>query len=326
MLTHGFIVKPDGKKVSKSDKEYVTATQEINTHGADLLRLWCCSVDYQGDIPTSPKVIKEFGDKYRKLRNTLRYLLSNLYDYDGVAVDVPADSLDGWMLDQFDTLVRDVTAAYDEYQLHRAFKLLYEFCAVQVSAVYGNAMKDRLYCDAAASPLRRRAQAVMHSLLLGLTKLLSPMIVFTADETWGYIPHKPAGEADLPSVHLAHLPTGSGQTISDQTRADWATLMDLRSSALGQLDELKKSVGLNKSTEATAAYTLPDGLRERLTRFGLDLEDAAGCGHFTVEAGEAAVRVVDARPTLTACGRCWKRRPDVTDDLCGRCAAAVAQR
>ena len=104
VLTHGFVVKPDGTKVSKSDKEYVTATQEINRHGADLLRLWCCSVDYQGDIPASPKAIQEFGDKYRKIRNTLRYLLSNLYDFNPHrrAADVPPNSLDGWASAELD--------------------------------------------------------------------------------------------------------------------------------------------------------------------------------------------------------------------------------
>ena len=324
VLTHGFVVKPDGTKVSKSDKEYVTATTEINTHGADVLRLWCCSVDYQSDVPASPKALKEFGDKYRKIRNTLRYLLSNLYDYDGVTAAVPAESLDGWASDQFDALVRETTAAYEAYQTHRAFRLLHDFCAVQVSAVYGNAMKDRLYCDAAASPLRRRSQTVMHRMLVGLVKLLSPMIVFTADEAWAAIPHKPAGEADLPSVHLTRLPEPSTTTVADQVRADWATLMQLRESALSQLDELKKSVGLNKAGEATVAYTLPDGLRERLGGYGVDLEDVAGCGHFEVAVGETAVRVTDARQTLAACGRCWKRRPDVTGDLCGRCAAAIA--
>ncbi len=97
VLTHGFVVKPDGTKVSKSDKEYVKAVDEINRHGADLLRLWCCSVDYQGDIPTSPKAIQEFGDKYRKIRNTLRFLLANLYDFDPAGVTaIPQNSLDGW--------------------------------------------------------------------------------------------------------------------------------------------------------------------------------------------------------------------------------------
>src|SRR4029078_5213066 len=109
VLTHGFVVKPDGTKVSKSDKEYVTATHEINRHGADLLRLLCCSVDYQNDIPTSPKAIQEFGDKYRKIRNTLRYLLSNLSDYQPTQVEVPQNSLDGWAMAELDNLIVEVT-------------------------------------------------------------------------------------------------------------------------------------------------------------------------------------------------------------------------
>ena len=135
VLTHGFVVKPDGTKVSKSDKEYVTATQEINKHGADLLRLWCCSVDYQNDMPASPAAIQEFGDKYRKIRNTLKYLLSNLYDFNPQTdtQPIPESSLDGWASAQLDNLIRETTKAYDAYQLHRAFRLLHDFCAVDIA-------------------------------------------------------------------------------------------------------------------------------------------------------------------------------------------------
>ncbi len=336
MLTHGFIVKPDGTKVSKSDKEYVTATQEISRHGADLLRLWCCSVDFQTDIPSSPKVIQEFGDKYRKIRNTLRYLMSNLYDFDVEkdAQEPPAASLDGWALDQLDTLINDVTAAYDAYQLHRAFRLLHDFCAVQISAVYGNAMKDRLYCERPDSPLRRRSQTVMHRMLLALTKLLAPMLVFTADEAWEHIAGKPADERDLASVHLALLPTSLGNTVSDQQREEWKLLMELRDEALLQLDALKKQAGLNKASEAQVVYQINDDqLRRRLQEYGADLEDLVGAGHHTFtqgssEARAVTVKVVDQRETFKACARSWKRRPDVGDDaeypdLSLRDAAAV---
>src|SRR6185436_13780793 len=229
VLTHGFSVKPDGTKVSKSDKEYVTVLQEVNRHGADVLRLWVCSLDYQTDMPSSPKVIQEFGDKYRKIRNTLRYLLSNLYDYNGAVpgnqsagrsasadaiFGVPLNSLDGWAMAELDKLIVEVTDFFDKYGVHRAFRLLHDFCSVQISAVYGNAMKDRLYCESPDAPLRRRAQFVMHQMVLALTKLLAPMIVFTADEAWEHIPHKPADDEKLPSVHLALLPKPSGVEIS----------------------------------------------------------------------------------------------------------------
>src|SRR4029079_14582032 len=133
-----------------------------------------------------------------------------------------------------DNLIVEVTEAYDKYQLHRAFRLLHDFCSVQISAVYGNAMKDRLYCESPDSPLRRRSQFVMHQMLLALTKLLAPMIVFTADEAWEQITHKPAGETDLPSVHMATLPKPSGRAVSQEQRDEWKQLLALRDQALLQ--------------------------------------------------------------------------------------------
>lgn len=345
ILTHGFAVKPDGTKVSKSDKEYVTATKEIDTHGADVLRLWCCSVDYQNDIPTSPQTIREFGDKYRKIRNTLRYLLSNLYDYrptqtwnepppvtapavgasaagtpNGNILGVPLNSLDGWALGQLDELILEAVKAYDTYQLHRVFRLLHDFCAVQISAIYGNAMKDRLYTEAPDSPVRRRTQFVMHRLVLTLAKLLAPMTVFTADEAWEHVPGKPADEAAVPSVHLALLPKPSGVLVSEEQQEEWKLLMELRDSALMQLDGLKKSVGLNKALDAEVIYQIDDDLmRRRLQAYGVDLADIVGAGHHTfAEKGQegptVTVKVVDRRETYKACARSWKRRPDVGDD------------
>jgi isoleucyl-tRNA synthetase len=338
VLTHGFVVKPDGTKVAKSDPEYVTATQEIDRHGADLLRLWCCSMDYQGDMPSSPQVIQKFGDKYRKVRNTLRYLLSNLYDFNAAtdAQEVPPNTLDGWAAAELDNLVREVTAAYNRYELHVAFRLLHDFCAVQVSAVYGNAMKDRLYCEAPGSPLRRRSQTVMYRMAVALTKLLAPMIVFTADEAWEHITPKPAGEEDLWSVHLARLPQPWGPEPADDQREEWRLLMELRDAALLQLDNLKKEAGLNKAIDAEVVYHVDDdALRRRLQTYGPDLEDLVGAGcHSFAEKGPdgpaVVVKVLDRRETYPACARSWKRRPDVgTDpqypDLSLRDAAAVRQ-
>jgi isoleucyl-tRNA synthetase len=338
VLTHGFIVKPDGKKVSKSDKEYVTATQEVNHHGADLLRLWCCSVDYQGDMPTSPKMIQEFGEKYRKLRNTLRYLLSNLYDFDPKtdAHEIPPNTLDGWAAAQLDELIREVTGTYDGYQFHRAFRLLHDFCAVQISAIYGNAMKDRLYCEAPNSPLRRRSQTIMHRMVVALTKLLAPMLVFTADETWEHIPHRPGEDAELASVHLAKLPVRFSEEPSEDQREEWKLLMELRDQALGQLDALKKEAGMNKALEAEVVYEVDDDvMRRKLQAYGPDLEDLVGAGFHSFaekdpEGPAVRVKVLDRRETYAACARSWKRRPDVGSDaeypdLSARDATAVRE-
>jgi isoleucyl-tRNA synthetase len=324
VLTHGFSVKPDGRKVSKSDKEYVTATQEIERHGADLLRLWCCSVDYQHDIPTSPQVIKEFGDKYRKIRNTLRYLLSNLYDFNPLtdAQEVPASSLDGWALAQLDKMIVEVTGAYDRYELHNAFRGLYDFCNVQISAVYGNAMKDRLYCEAPDSPLRRRAQTVMHRVVVALTKLLAPMVVFTADEAWEHIKHRPKEDARAESVHLALLPTAPDPANAppEDLEQEWRLMMELRDAALLQLDRLKKEVGMNKALDAEVVFYVDDAaLRRRLEAYGVDLADMVGAGYHSFAEKDTPgpaveVKVFDRRETYAACARSWKRRPDVGAD------------
>jgi isoleucyl-tRNA synthetase len=322
VLTHGFAVKPDGTKVSKSDKEYVTVTQEIERHGADLLRLWCCSVDYQNDIPTSPQTIKDFSDKYRKIRNTLRYLLANVSDFNPRQdrQEIPPASLDAWALWQLDELIVQVREAYDGYQMHRAFRLLHDFCTVEVSAIYGNAMKDRLYCEAVSSPLRRRCQTVMHRMVTTLSKLLAPMIVFTADEAWEFIPHKPTEEANLASVHLALLPEPSGTEFSDDQKEQWHLLMELRDQALLALDRLKKEAGLNKALDAEVVYHIDDdATRRQLQEYGVDLEDLVGAGHHAfaekpTPGPAVTVSVVDRRNDFAACARSWKRRPDVGSD------------
>jgi isoleucyl-tRNA synthetase len=315
ILTHGFVVKPDGTKVSKSDKEYVKALDELNRHGADLIRLYVSSLDYQGDMPASPQLLQEFGDKYRKIRNTIRYLLSNIDDYDPLQrVEIPAPSLDDWMLGELNALIEGVTKAYDEYKFHIAFKLIHDFCNVQVSAVYGNAMKDRLYCEKADSPLRRRAQSVMYECAAAIIKLVAPVCVFTADEAWEYLKVKPQGETSLDSVHLASLPAAQ----SRPTTNDYSLLMKLRDDALLQLDRLKKEVGLNKALDAEVVYRVGDATRRLIEPMNADLEDIVGCGFHSIRAcvngSDDSVEVLDRRADYKACARSWKRRPDVGSD------------
>ena len=181
-------------------------------------------------------------------------------------------------------------------------------------------MKDRLYTEASDSPLRRRAQTVMHRIVVALTKLLAPMLVFTADEAWEHITHKPAGDDNLPSVHLAMLPVPAKMDVPDDRREDWKLLMELRDSALQQLDQLKKQAGLNKALDAEVIYHVDDdSLRRRLQAFGPDLEDIVGAGHhsFAVKGPEGpavTVMAVDRRDAYKACARSWKRRPDVGAD------------
>ena len=191
---------------------------------------------------------------------------------------------------------------------------------MQVSAVYGNAMKDRLYCEAPDSPLRRRCQTVMHRMVLALTKLLAPILVFTADEAWEHITHKPAEEAGLPSVHLALLPEPSAPRPSEEQRLEWKMLMDLRDQALSQLDKLKTQVGKYKALDAEVVYHVDDDETAPQARSVRPGSGGPGRGRLLVvrrkapEGRAVTVEVVDRRETYKACARSWKRRPDVGQD------------
>ena len=228
-----------------------------------------------------------------------------------------------------------MTEAYDKYQLHRAFRLLHDFCSVQVSAIYGNALKDRLYCDLPNSPLRRRAQTVLHRMLIALTKLLAPMIVFTADEAWEHIARKPDEDAGLPSVHMASLPQPSGVLVPQQQREDWKILFELRDQALLQIDTITREVGKWKALNAEIVYQIEDqALQKRLEMYGVDLEDLVGAGFHSFAqpspgSPRVSVKVIDRRDTHKACARSWKRAPTRVGqdakypDLSLRDAAAV---
>ncbi len=339
LLTHGFAVKPVtfekwSKSEANSNPDFPHAHKIIGQFGADVTRLWICSMEYENDIPCSISTAGEFGDKYRKIRNTIRYLLSNVDDFDPSAqsLHIDAPSLDLWMLNELYQLYAQVIDAYENYKFHVAFRLIHDFCAVQVSAVYGNAMKDRLYCERPDSPLRRRAQGVMYECAVTLTKLIAPMAVFTADEAWEHLKHK---REAVDSVHLASLPKPQPFALKPAAADAFAVLMKLRESALLQLDKLKKESGLNKALDAEAVYCVSDATRAVLEPMGVDLEDVVGCGSHSFKQCSAgcadSVEVVDRRNDYKACARSWKRRPDVGadaahPDLSKRDAEAVRAR
>jgi isoleucyl-tRNA synthetase len=205
VLTHGFIVDEKGKKMSKSEGNDIKVNDALKQYGADVLRLWVSSVDYQNDIACGPNLLRTMGEAYRKIRNTMRYLLGNLYDFNPLenSVDPQPHSIDAWMKNRVDQWARNVYTAYDRYEFHQVFKQIYEFCNVEISAVYAKAIKDRLYCELPDSPKRRASQTVCYRALMRLIELCAPVLVFTADEAWAAVRQLP-GCAELEeSVHLA---------------------------------------------------------------------------------------------------------------------------
>jgi isoleucyl-tRNA synthetase len=354
VLTHGFVVDDKGLKYSKSSGNYVPVDQLLKQHGADVLRLWVSSVDYQNDIKFGPALLNTISEAYRKIRNTIRYLLGNLYDFDPTehSIDPAPHSIDLWMKNRVDEWAASVYAAYERYEFHTVFKLIYEFCNVEISAVYAKAIKDRLYCELPGSDKRRASQTVCYRTLMRLIELCAPVLVFTADEAWAAVRKLP-GCAELePSVHLvtfsfiddpnevldevidqpdeeagenaamdilATLTQGLRSTV-DATQADkhWALLMPLIEKGNKQLDDLKRSVGLGNPLDAEAVIIVPsveDEVSAHIEAYGPEIEDALGVGYHRVEHGEMwDLKIKDTRASYPSCGRSWKRRPDVGSD------------
>ncbi|MBS3733616.1 MAG: isoleucine--tRNA ligase [Phycisphaerae bacterium] len=358
LLTHGFVVTEDGRKMSKSLGNAIDVIEQLDRRGADILRLWIASQNYQDDVRCSERLIAQAEDAYRKIRNTLRFCMGACADLDPAhhATEPDAHSIDRWMRLEMHGLIRDVRAAYDAYEFHRATRLIYEFCTTQASSVYLSAVKDRLYCELPDSDRRRATQTVIHELLVTLVKLLAPILPHTAEEAWKLVPFRAAGEPD--SVHLADLPTFDAglldaaeelrpvnpdiaQFSADHLEAGpqwiWDRLLDLRQAGLAKLEALRET-GVKNPLDAEAVFRVApgnDAAKHFCETYRGELEDMLGVGHARIEAAEdlpdgeiVDVDVLDARQRYARCERSWKRRPDVGSDpdypdLSARDAAAV---
>ncbi len=317
VLTHGFVVDEHGYKMSKSLGNAVNVQAELAKRGADIMRLWVASVNYQDDIRTSDALIGQIEDAYRKIRNTLRFAMGNCFDFDPAAdrTDPDPHAVDAWMRGELDRLTAEVLAAYEAFEFHRVYRLIYEFCTVQASSIYMAAVKDRLYCDAADGPRRRATQTVLYDTALTLIRLLAPILPFTADEAWEALPNRPA---DLPdSVHLALMPEPAATGEPD---ADWAKLLAIRDEGLAQLEALR-AAGVKNPLDAEAVVRVADNKEAAwVQQYLTEVEDLLGVGSSRVEVfakADAAlpeVHVADARDKYERCARSWKRRPDVGSD------------
>ncbi|MBD3160594.1 MAG: isoleucine--tRNA ligase [Candidatus Eisenbacteria bacterium] len=358
VLTHGFVVTEDGHKMSKSLGNAIDIIEQLQKRGADILRLWSASQNYHDDIRCSESLIAQSEDAYRKIRNTLRFLMGSCNDFDPARHAVPSRerSLDHWMRMELHRMIRDVRRAYDGYEFHKAARLIYEFCTVEASSIYLAAVKDRLYCEAPDAPRRRASQTVIHETLVALVKLLAPIIPHTCDEAWGHIPALSPDEPD--NVHLALLPDPDDALVAEATdpgpsyvgiaafskrKGDpgaawiWRELFALRTSGLLKLEGIRNS-GVKDPLDTEAVFHVASRyksvetlLEEHIT----DLEDLLGVGYARVDRVDkldydaaVLVRVVDTREMYPRCARSWKRRPDVGSDpdfpdLSARDAAAV---
>ncbi len=330
VISCGFTLDKDGRKMSKSLGNTVDPADVTSTLGADVLRLWVGSIDYSQDVCIGDEILQRTSEAYRRIRNTYRYLLSNLYDFtadDFVSADEMLEA-DKWALARLMELTAKVTAAYDKYSFHTAYHAWYDFI-VAISSEYFDAIKDRLYSDAAKSVVRRSAQTVLANMLEVMVRQLAPVLTFTADEVWEDYPEGLRGDDHAVSVQLAGWPAEEdfvpqlGADERKQLLADYEVVMAARAAATKAMEDNKADLGITKTQEACVTIAAPAQQLAVLETRGVEqlAELLIVSKVELVAAGELSATVSVAQGEK--CPRCWNVRELGADGLCPRCHEVV---
>ena len=340
VLTHGFVVDGEGRKMSKSVGNTVAPSDIIDVHGADVMRLWVSSADYQADVRLSKDIVKQLAEVYRKIRNTFRFLLGNLDNFNpntDKVVYKDLTELDRWALHRLEEVRQKVTNAYENYEFHILYHTIHNFCTVDLSSFYLDVLKDTMYAEKENNVARRSAQTAIYEILTTLVKMVSPVLSFTAEEVWQYMPKEEGMEE---SVMLADWPQGHAEHVDAELSARWATMLDLRSEMTRALEGARRDKAIGHSLDASITVYADGDAYQALIGFGASLasllivseahvvegRDNAPANVVTVEDG--ALSIVVTPSELEKCERCWIHRDTVGQDgdhptLCSRCAGVV---
>lgn len=337
VCTHGWVVDGQGQQMHKSKGNVILPEEVIKDFGADVLRLWVASLDYHNDVRVSKDMLKQLSESYRKIRNTARFILGNLCDSKGFDPDtqiVPADKLgdlDKWALAKLDGVIEKVRASYEAMDYYLAYHAINSFCVVDMSNFYLDIVKDTLYCEEENSPKRKAVQTTMYIILDALVRLVAPILCFTADEIWQYMPHKKGD--DLRSVIFNQMPEKTGVVIDEKFEQKWALIHSVRDDVLAALEQKRAEKVIGKPLEAMvelytadpAVAALESDLADACIVSGVKVH-AEGKGEF--EGSTEGLSVTVTRKGGTGCARCWKYDDTVGSDaqyptLCARCAAVA---
>lgn len=343
VLTHGFLVDEQGRKMSKSLGNGVDPIAVTKDMGADILRLWVSSADYRSDVAASPKILKQVSEAYRKIRNTLRYMLGNLYDFDPVKDKVDyaqMTELDKWALLKLHKLTKRVLESYRQFEFHTVFHAVHNFCGVDMSAFYLDIIKDRLYTQTPSSVERRAAQTVMAEIISYLVRLLAPVLSFTMEEVWTYMPHLPQ---DPDSVQLTSMPEVDEGYINSALEEKWDHILSLREDVSKALELARQQKVIGHSLNAKVdiypskeEYPFLAEVKDQLVAIfivsAVELHQAQESAPAEAVAGEKhpGLKVLVSQAPGEKCERCWMYSEEVGNDsehatLCPRCAEAVKQ-
>ncbi len=344
VVTHGWTLDEKGAPMSKSLGNAMYPKEICEKWGADLLRVWVASQDYTADMRMSDAMMTQLAEAYRKIRNTFRFALSNLFDFDPARDSVPDAELwemDAWMLRRTGLLLRQCAAWYENFEFHRAYHAISDFCTVDLSAFYFDVLKDRLYTFAPKNIGRRSAQTAIYRIAGALDRLIAPILVFTAEEVWKYLP-RAAGDPE--SVHMASFAAAEGleRAFDDARAKNWDGLLAVREEVLKALEPLRAAKTISANLEARVVLHASGALGGLLQKYAKDLpalfivsqvevemeKIPAGASGPAAQAGELQVRAERARGSK--CERCWNYSTHVGESadyptLCERCLAALAE-
>ncbi|MDH3390281.1 MAG: isoleucine--tRNA ligase [Desulfobulbaceae bacterium] len=344
VLTHGFVVDGKGKKMSKSVGNVIAPEEIIKTYGAEILRLWVCSQDYTDDIRISDEILKQLSDSYRQIRNTIRFLLGNLYDFVPLTDRVPysdMEEIDRWALHKFELFKRKSAKAYEYFDFFIVYQGLSQFCRGTMSSLYLDIIKDRLYTSPSKSVKRKAAQTVMYDILTSMLKLVAPVMSFTAAEAWEHLPQADDGEPrKAHEVFLQEFPKENEEAIDPVLDKKWSRLLEVRSEITKALEGARRDKIIGHPLEAKVMVKATGSLAEfladkwdtlKMISIVSELAQAdvlEGDTYTSEELPELQVSVLSAPGEK--CERCWLRSETVGDDdahpvLCSRCTGVVAQ-
>ncbi|MFQ5876851.1 MAG: isoleucine--tRNA ligase [Acidobacteriota bacterium] len=340
VLTHGFTLDGAGRKMSKSLGNVIAPQEVIRRHGGDVLRLWVATVDFLEDMRLSEEILERSAEAYRKIRNTCRFLLGNLHDFDPRRHAVPAERLqeiDRWALHQLNALIQRVRTAYERYELHLVTQSIHLFSTVTLSSFYLDILKDRLYTSPADSPARRSAQTAMRLILDAMIRLMAPILCFTAEEAWQALHGRSDGDPIEDSVHAREFPGPVELPAEEETLRRWERLREVREEVLKALEAVRASGAIGNSLEAEVSVDAGDELRRLLDEYAdflrsLFIVSRVRLGGVTRPTREsdriAGLRIAVERAPGRKCERCWNVMEDVGSDpdlptVCGRCARTV---
>lgn len=336
VLTHGFVVDGEGKKMSKSVGNVIDSQEIIDNYGAEILRLWVAAEDYTMDIRISDEILKRLVEAYRRIRNTSRYILGNIYDFDhekdGVLL-ADMEEIDRWALHRLQEVIKRVRDAYDKYQFHVVYHTLHNFCAVDLSAIYLDVLKDRLYTDKAASRARRSGQTAMYRILEAMTRLLAPVLTFTAEEIWSAMPAY-AGKAT--SIHLAQFPDVDEACLNPGLGERWKTLIAVKGEISKAIEAARRNKIVGHPLDAAVAVCSPPKLRPLLEAHVEDLRALLIVSQVKLTEADQIVEPFSsaefegmiigvAKAAGLKCNRCWIYSENVGANaahpaVCERCA------